>query len=390
MWRGLGLALALCFLSWGGTESQGKSSFCEQPPGWSIKDQDPMLNSYGSVTVVALLQASCYLCILQASRLEDLRVKLEKEGYSNISYIVVNHQGIASQLKYVYLKSKVSEHIPVYQQEENQTDVWTLLNGNKDDFLIYDRCGLLVYHLGLPYSFLTFPYVEEAIKTVYCENKCGNCSLKTLKDEDFCKNVYLATEEKTTEAPQPHHHHDHHHHRHHHHHHGHQHLGNGHLSEHPKPEAPDAPEQPPPSGLHHHHGHKGHQRQGHSENCDMPAGSESLQLSLPQKKLCRRGCISQLLCKFPKNSESALRSCCCHCRHLIFEKTESAVTCQCGENLPSLCSCQGLLAEENVIESCQCRLPPAACQASQQLNPAEASTKCSCKNKAGRCKCPSK
>lgn len=73
-------------------------------------------------------------------RLEDLRVKLEKEGYSNISYIVVNHQGIASQLKYVYLKSKVSEHIPVYQQEENQTDVWTLLNGNKDDFLIYDRC----------------------------------------------------------------------------------------------------------------------------------------------------------------------------------------------------------------------------------------------------------
>ena len=128
--------------------------------------------------------------------MEDLRVKLEKEGYSNISYIVVNHQGIASQLKYVYLKSKVSEHIPVYQQEENQTDVWTLLNGNKDDFLIYDRCGLLVYHLGLPYSFLTFPYVEEAIKTVYCENKCGNCSLKTLKDEDFCKNVYLATEEK--------------------------------------------------------------------------------------------------------------------------------------------------------------------------------------------------
>lgn len=40
----------------------------------------------------------------------------------------------------MYLKNKVSEHIPVYQQEENQTDVWTLLNGSKDDFLIYDRC----------------------------------------------------------------------------------------------------------------------------------------------------------------------------------------------------------------------------------------------------------
>lgn len=73
-------------------------------------------------------------------RLEDLRVKLEKEGYLNISYVVVNHQGLSSQLQYMNLKNKVSEHIPVYQQEENQTDVWTLLNGKKDDFLIYDRC----------------------------------------------------------------------------------------------------------------------------------------------------------------------------------------------------------------------------------------------------------
>lgn len=73
-------------------------------------------------------------------RLEDLRVKLEKEGYSNISYVVVNHQEISARLKYIHLKNKVSEYIAVYQQEENQTDIWTLLNGSKDDFLIYDRC----------------------------------------------------------------------------------------------------------------------------------------------------------------------------------------------------------------------------------------------------------
>uniref|UniRef100_A0A8C5KEV3 Selenoprotein P N-terminal domain-containing protein n=1 Tax=Jaculus jaculus TaxID=51337 RepID=A0A8C5KEV3_JACJA len=175
MWKSLGLTLALCLLPYGGTESQEQSSVCKQPPPWSIKDENPMLNSQGFVTVVALLQAS-YLCILQASRLEDLRVKLENEGYSNISYIVVNHQGISSQLKYIQLKNKVSTHIPVYQQELHQTDIWTLLNGNKDDFLIYDRCGRLVYHLGLPYSFLSFPYVEEAIKIAYCEEKCGNCS----------------------------------------------------------------------------------------------------------------------------------------------------------------------------------------------------------------------
>lgn len=72
--------------------------------------------------------------------MEDLRVKLEEQGFSNISYAIVNHQGISSRLKYMHLKNKVSEHISVYQQEENQTDVWTLLNGNKDDFFIYDRC----------------------------------------------------------------------------------------------------------------------------------------------------------------------------------------------------------------------------------------------------------
>lgn len=58
MWRSLGLALALCLLPWGGTESQGESATCKRPPAWSIGDQDPMLDSYGSVTVVALLQAS--------------------------------------------------------------------------------------------------------------------------------------------------------------------------------------------------------------------------------------------------------------------------------------------------------------------------------------------
>uniref|UniRef100_A0A7N5JEY1 Selenoprotein P N-terminal domain-containing protein n=1 Tax=Ailuropoda melanoleuca TaxID=9646 RepID=A0A7N5JEY1_AILME len=76
MWRSLGLALALCLLPWGGTESQGQSSFCKQPPAWSIRDQSPMLNSGGSVTVVALLQAS-YLCILQASRPRKLKTSVK-------------------------------------------------------------------------------------------------------------------------------------------------------------------------------------------------------------------------------------------------------------------------------------------------------------------------
>lgn len=78
-----------------------------------------------------------FMCFLP--RLEDLRIKLENQGYFNISYIVVNHQGSPSQLKHAHLKKQVSDHIAVYRQDEHQTDVWTLLNGNKDDFLIYDR-----------------------------------------------------------------------------------------------------------------------------------------------------------------------------------------------------------------------------------------------------------
>lgn len=262
--------------------------------------------------------------------MEDLRVKLEEQGFSNISYVIVNHQGISSRLKYVHLKNKVSEHISVYQQEENQTDVWTLLNGNKDDFLIYDRCGRLVYHIGLPFSSLSFLYVEEAIKIAYCEDKCGNCSLTTLEDEGICKNVSLVTVEQTTETPQPHHHHHHHHqhrHRHHQHHHKHehQHIRNGQLSENKQPEALSAPENPPPLGLHNHHKLKDPQIHSHSNNCYMPE-SENVQLSLSQKKLCGKRCINPLLCKLLKDSKLAPSSCCCHCRHLVFEKTGPATT----------------------------------------------------------------
>uniref|UniRef100_A0A286Y2Y3 Selenoprotein P n=1 Tax=Cavia porcellus TaxID=10141 RepID=A0A286Y2Y3_CAVPO len=176
MWRSLGLALALCLLPGGGTQSQSKSSYCEQPPPWSIGDQNPMQNATGTVTVVALLDAS-YVCILQASRFEDLRVKLKLEGYSNISYIIVNGPGADARSQYLYLKKHVSDHISVYQQEQHQPDIWSRLKGNKDDILIYDRCGRLAYHLRMPYSFLSFPYVEQAIKIVYCVEKCGNCSL---------------------------------------------------------------------------------------------------------------------------------------------------------------------------------------------------------------------
>ncbi|NWI95376.1 SEPP1 protein, partial [Pitta sordida] len=164
------------------------------------------------------------LCLLQASRLEDLRVKLENEGLVNISYVVVNHQGAQSQKEIHLLQESVSDYITVYQQEEHQDDVWTVLNGNKDDFLIYDRCGRLVYHLGLPYSFLHFQYVEESIKIAYCGNKCGNCSYMEPDIDDICENITKGAGQKLAEIePQPagQHSHDNPHRRGHHHHHHH-------------------------------------------------------------------------------------------------------------------------------------------------------------------------
>lgn len=37
------------------------------------------------------------------------------------------------------------------------------------------RCGRLVFHISLPYSFLHFPYVESAVHFTYTKDYCGNC-----------------------------------------------------------------------------------------------------------------------------------------------------------------------------------------------------------------------
>ncbi|MGH0192522.1 UNVERIFIED_CONTAM: hypothetical protein FKN15_017265 [Acipenser sinensis] len=58
MWTGLSLVLALSLLPGGRPESEGEGSHCKKPPDWTIREESPMLQSLGQVTVVALLQAS--------------------------------------------------------------------------------------------------------------------------------------------------------------------------------------------------------------------------------------------------------------------------------------------------------------------------------------------
>ncbi len=75
-------------------------------------------------------------------RLGNLRDKLALGKLTNISFLVVNEQDAQSRALYWELKRRTAEGIPVYQQSPLQNDVWDILEGDKDDFLVYDRYGL--------------------------------------------------------------------------------------------------------------------------------------------------------------------------------------------------------------------------------------------------------
>ncbi|XP_069835477.1 selenoprotein Pb-like [Dendropsophus ebraccatus] len=176
--RSLVITFLLGFLAVVSSAPNG-TSLCKQPPHWSIGDEKPMEQSIGQVTVVALLQASCGFCLVQAANMGPLRDKLASRGITNISYIIVNDQSITSKLLFPVLQSRTPPGMSVYQQLPDQEDVWEILNGGKDDFLIYDRCGRLTFHIRLPLSYLHFPYVEAAINSTYYEDYCQNCSFYT-------------------------------------------------------------------------------------------------------------------------------------------------------------------------------------------------------------------
>lgn len=146
--------------------------------------------------------------------------------------MIVNEREALSRAMYWELKRKAPPDVPVYQQAPFQSDVWEELDGDKDDFLVYDRCGLLTYHVVLPYSFLHYPYVEAAIRATYHKNIC-NCSINnnsittnetaqlSVNEPTTSPTSQLETDEPEEEITAPrstHHHNLHHHHPHHHHH----------------------------------------------------------------------------------------------------------------------------------------------------------------------------
>lgn len=193
--------------------------------------------------------------------MDGLHQKLERQGLKDVVYMVVNHQGEAAQRMHPLLAQKFSENITLYKQDAQQPDVWQTLSGEKDDFLIYDRCGRLTNHISLPYTIIGQGHVESAIKDTYCNRICGECTHESAEVPEECR--VRADAQPDADRPRPveddtgHGHHHGHHHGHGHHGHGHhgdnhgsQPRGFGHGHDHNH-------------GHHHGHHHGGHDAAGH-------------------------------------------------------------------------------------------------------------------------------
>ncbi|NXX99669.1 SELPB protein, partial [Centropus bengalensis] len=113
--------------------------------------------------------------------------------------MIINEKAPLSRAMFGELKRQAPPGVPVFQPDPEEPDVWQILGGDKDDFLVYDRCGRLAFHIQLPYSFLHFPYVESAIRFTYSKDFCGNCSFY----HNTTQEVNSTTEIPATLSPPP-------------------------------------------------------------------------------------------------------------------------------------------------------------------------------------------
>uniref|UniRef100_A0A3Q2CJ26 Selenoprotein P2 n=1 Tax=Cyprinodon variegatus TaxID=28743 RepID=A0A3Q2CJ26_CYPVA len=174
---------------------KNSSRICQPAPDWAINGRSPLKELQGHVVVVALIGR--------------LRTKLARRNITEVSFMIINEQENSSRANYWALKNRAPAKVPVYQQDANGTDVWEILDGDKDDFLIYDRCGHLTFHIVLPYSSLNHPYVETAIRATYLTNICS-CSVSDQMREqvavnknhsDFLRSSLIVTSAQSTARP---------------------------------------------------------------------------------------------------------------------------------------------------------------------------------------------
>ncbi|XP_056274199.1 selenoprotein Pa [Pseudoliparis swirei] len=324
MWACLSLLATLCLLQ--GGEAKNDGDLCQMAPSWGIGDVEPMKGTMAQVTVVVLFHAGVAFCLVQASRMEDLLQSLENQGLKDVVYMVVNHQGQEAQQLHAVLRQRLSANVTLYEQSDQQTDVWWTLSGEEHDFLIYDRCGRLTEHLSLPYSTIGQGFVERAIKDAYCNRTCGHCAHESAETQQEC----AASTQLNADAPQA------------------------------------AQEQ---AGRNHPHGpdQQGFRPQWHEQGGKVVHSQHKFELGQRQEAgyihqiqqdaagPCEREtdtCKVMLTCQ--TEGIPGTTKCCCTCPTLFADGNREHEPCQCyGEN--RLCDCHEL---PNKRETCQCQKHP--------------------------------
>lgn len=126
------------------------------------------------------------MCLWQAEKLNDLQSSFLDAGIADVQTIIINNLHPGSQAMMRYLRRYAGE-VPVYQ-DTNTSDVWQQLEGGKDDFFIYDRCGRLAYYVPMPLSLMFKPYALAAILSTYYDEPCGPCPQNPLNktEEILC------------------------------------------------------------------------------------------------------------------------------------------------------------------------------------------------------------
>lgn len=126
--------------------------------------------------------------------LETLRNHFQSYGLTELEFIIVNSKLSHSQERIEELRNRVSFEV---FQETNEEEVWSLLEGGKDDMFVYDRCGRLTFYIPFPLSILNeSPLVARAVLATYFRSPCGDkCDQnKTIEIEEIVKNLEFYNE----------------------------------------------------------------------------------------------------------------------------------------------------------------------------------------------------
>jgi len=171
----------LCLV--GALALKGDPKKCSRAPKLSFNGVNPIeeARKAGKITVVALLDANCGYCAFQALLLHRMKKKFDGKGWKNITYMIINRKS-AKGKKYLLQK----DGFQVYESE--MEDSWEKLNGSKDDFLIYNKCGGLAYHVKHPMSYLGWPYTKNAILLAYIRRCKKPCPEEKRKSKETSKS----------------------------------------------------------------------------------------------------------------------------------------------------------------------------------------------------------